>query len=301
MTTSMTNIFDDLVNWLKTLVRIFWQSLSSADFYFDVYRHYSGYGIKYLINICLICSFLISFTALKNARDMEVFLTSENKNPGKMSNLHSIIEQFPEIIFDGKEITINSDGPYFIFNENGEKLVAIDTENKLNPREIDAIPIVFLKQRISSSAFSPVLTLFSVEEDDQGRVLIPYAQIWGKDYVVIDSKYLKDSLITGLRSLQNKFYFFFPVIAMMVFWGALFQNMFTFIIMSFATLAGGSPLLRLKSNMRLVSFSASSLLLIQIVTVLFLPMLANKVWLVQAWITIIMMVGFIKANFVHRW
>ena len=147
----MTTKLYDILNAIKTLIRTLWLSVSSVGFYEDVYRRYTGYGLKYLFTLSLVSSVIYSAISLNYITTLRDYFNHDKLTP-YTANLEHIIKQLPEISYDGKNIKVESEEtPLFLYNNNEGKIGVVDPNNKLNfnDKNADSLQIENL-QRLST-------------------------------------------------------------------------------------------------------------------------------------------------------
>lgn len=122
-----------IVDYFKFMLHILRSSISSPDFYKDVYYTYKGYGIKFLMHICFVVAFINSFSAIYYLSDVVSGLRDYSRLEAKSraytnaaKNLIDILSQWQDADYDGKEMHWASNEIYIISaNNNKVPLIAI--------------------------------------------------------------------------------------------------------------------------------------------------------------------------------
>jgi len=121
----MTGFISRFQVWCKIVYRTMILSVSSADFYSDVHRRYSGYGVRYLFSLYLISGIILCTCVFVRLLGAEEELSSANPD------VEYILRQIPEVYYDGIRITTKAETPFFLYSKNDQKIVAIDPGNEL--------------------------------------------------------------------------------------------------------------------------------------------------------------------------
>ncbi|MFK8039941.1 MAG: hypothetical protein AB8B67_01170 [Rickettsiaceae bacterium] len=164
------NIFSfigNIVNVFHILIRQLYLSLTSPNFYWDVLRVYRGRGIKYLATISFIAVLIYSLFIM-----MDLIMFKKNFDNDKSGTfVEQIIDQLPEMYYNGKIISAkNLSEPKIILDSNGNKIIAIDLNNKMNYSEKSSIPLTLTSSNL----------LISLNINDRHRnITIEYPKLLG--------------------------------------------------------------------------------------------------------------------------
>ena len=88
--------------------RTLWLSVSSADFYRDLYSKYKGYGLKYITMIISITSIIYAILFMYNLNLIRAYLepgADQDGNP-----VEFILKDWPELQYDGKNLSSEERG-----------------------------------------------------------------------------------------------------------------------------------------------------------------------------------------------
>ncbi len=119
-----------------------WLSVSSPDFYCDVYKRYRGFGILYVLNLYLISGIIFCLWSFMTLVSVENDISPANPD------VEYILRQIPEVQYDGVSISTSAVTPYFLYTKNNKTIVAIDLEGKLDEEGKKSSLIIFRKDYI---------------------------------------------------------------------------------------------------------------------------------------------------------
>lgn len=251
-----------LPQFILEFFRISWLSVSSTKFYQDLYRHYKGFGIRYIsvvISITTIIFMILDYTTIINIRKQ---ITSDGDN-----QMTQIISQIPTMEYNKGQISLDGD-PVLILNNRGKTVIAIDPDKKLSPPERKGIPLILEKSYFSTNfRYSRLLSDTSLN----------YSDIFGNESKTIDNGFIREILIDGLDAITPLLVALItPVIIAISIALHIYQHLFLILItFIFLLLIGLRP--SLKSAFRLIMFATAMPLLIS--PVLFI--LTNNILLVN--------------------
>jgi len=282
MTTKVLNIY----NWFKILCTHLWMSVSSVDFYQQVFSSYKGYGVRYILTISFFSSLLCSVAILSHFNNINQYFTYGTLS-SESTNIDHIISQFPELKYDGNSIYLDNVEPVYINNTNNQTVLVIDPENKLPISERAKAEILLAKRKV-------VLSVNDFQKSNIINFSIEYSRIFGGESAVIS----QDTIKSLLEKIFNRApivvtYMIFPLLALLIFFNNFLEK--SFIIIAIYLL---SNFLGTKSSMknciRLTMFSSGVLVLLQPLILLSIPFLASFVWVVQIWANFLMVISIIK-------
>lgn len=285
----MTTILFGPISWATTLIRHLWLSVSSIEFYRDIYNVYRGYGIKYILTISFLSSFFCCIVLLNQIFDIQNYFTY-NVISNNVTNIDHIINQFPDLNYDGLSISPSEDKTVtYLTNINNDKVIAIDPANTLSSFERDKVPIVLTSNKI-------ILSLINPGEKPLYTVLLNYNKIFVEPVQIINQTSLKASLAEVFKGASQVFiYLFFPSIWLIIFLKAIMEKGFIIVVMYLlANIIGIN--MPLKTCVRLVLFAGGVFYLMQPVILLILPALNGPLWMIQIWSNLLMIVAVLKAN-----
>ena len=173
-----------MIKIINEFFRTLWLSVSSADFYRDLYGKYKGYGIKYITMIISITSIIYSILFMYNLNIVREYLepgTDQENNPAEF-----ILKDWPALEYDGKTISKEDPTPVYLITQSGIKLAVIDTAGRLNKAEMQKVPLVFTKDKV-------ILWLGNnAAETESTNTALTYDKIFGTDTLVIDHDFIKN-------------------------------------------------------------------------------------------------------------
>lgn len=280
----MTTKLYDIVLAIKVLLRILWLSVSSVAFYEDVYKRYSGYGVKYLFTLSFISSVIYCAISLNYVILLKNYLEF-NKLTAYTSNLEYIIKQLPEISYDGKNISINEETPLFLFNANAGKVGAIDPKNQLSFSEKNKIPIVFTNNKIILSFVW-----------DKKKINLPfdYQMIFGTEPQVLSDEQFKKHFAQVVNSVPTLFiYILMPVMIILTFIATLLRASLLIILVYLITQIFG-PTIPIKTCIRVVLFSSGAHTLLEPILSALIPAFNNFSWIILLWTNILLFLSILK-------
>jgi hypothetical protein len=281
----MTTKLYDILCAIKTLMRTLWLSVSSVGFYEDVYRRYTGYGLKYLFTLSLISSVIYSAVSLNYVTTLRDYF-NHNKLTPYTANLEHIIKQLPEISYDGKNIKVeDEETPLFLYNSSEGKIGVVDPNNKLSFNDKSKIPIVFTKSKV----------IFSFIWDKK-KINLPfdYQLIFGSEPQILSSEQVKKHFGQIMSSLPTIFiYVLTPIVVILSFIATLLRASFMVTIIYLVTQAFG-PQASIKTCIRMVLFSSGAHTLLEPIINALVPALSGFSWLILTWTSILLFLSILK-------
>lgn len=272
------------MQFILTLSRIFCLSLSSRQFYHDVYNSYKGYGIKYIFVLSMIFAFVLSIFLLNYNNNLRLYLSGQKDSP-KLQVIGNFLAEFPILQYDGKSMVLADTSSDKTALNN--KTLVFDIDNKFTPSEITKIPIVLRKNNIN-------ITLM----DNKGKMIenfiINYPDLIGTNPQIIDSAYLKNQILEISNSLPRVIiYNVFPIASLLIYCNIVFEKIFLIFLLFVGAKFFGSGN-DFKSAVRVVLFSSGFTVLFGNMAVL-LPFLGNYIiYTIQLWINFLMFAGITK-------
>jgi len=280
----MTTKLYHIILAIKTLFRTLWLSVSSVDFYEDVYKRYSGYGLKYLFTLSFISSVIYCLVSLGHIVTLKDYFNHDKLTP-YTANLEHIIKQLPEISYDGKNIKVEEETPLFLYNSSEGKVGVVDPNNQLNFSERNKIPIIFTKNKV----------IFSFIWDKK-KVNLPfdYQLIFGTEPQILSGEQIKKHFGQITSSAPTLFiYILTPVMIILTFIATLLRASFLITLIYLITQAFG-PRTSIKTCTRMVLFSSGAHTLLEPIISAFAPFFSSFSWLILVWTSILLFLSILK-------
>ena len=284
----MTTLLSDTISCFKALIRILLLSLYSIKFYQDVYKSYTGFGIKYIFTISFCSSLFLCTLLLQQIYEVRNYLVNETLSKNVI-NLDHIISQFPDLNYDGDSILNEEENIIFLTNTNNKAVVAIDPQSKLSANIKAKIPVIFSDKKLLVSLI-----------DKNGKIIYSktenYSELFGHSSQVINQSIIKKILTEGLAIASTLLiYAGFPVTGLMIFLYSIFEKSFMIVIIYF--LANMLSIITpLKTCIRMIFFSSGIFFLLQPLIILLFPNFSIFTLILQIWCNILMVMGILKAN-----
>ena len=283
----MTTKLSDLIIAFKVLLRQLWLSVSSVNFYQDVFRIYSGYGLKYLFTIAFISSVIFCSVILNHVISAQKYF-SYGLLLKETTNIDHIFKQLPDLNYDGKNISIENETPLYIFDISNRKVAVIDLEGKVSIAEKNKIPLVMNSSNI----------IFSIiwGEKKVWTYTISYPEILGTDAQIINQETVK-KIFADLFSSAPRIviYLVMPLIAIFLLLATILEKVFIilpiYLVMSFF-----GTKTSFKNCIRIVFFSSGAGLILHSITAAAFPSLNFLVGIVKMWCSILLFMAIVKSK-----
>ena len=191
MTISSTVL--SLFKFIEEFFRVTWLSVSSTTFYSDLYKKYNGYGIKYITMAIAITSIIYTIFVYDAIATVKYYLAA---NVDEANPVEYILKQWPEVKYDGKEISLASEEPVLINTINGTVAMAIDPENKLSSQQRQIIPIILQKKQLVMNFVRPNDANAKPKEMSFG-----YSQFFSSEVFILNQATLKTALVEALQPI----------------------------------------------------------------------------------------------------
>lgn len=282
----MTSIVLNIERFIKALFKLLWMSVSSARFYGFVLRSYNGYGVRYIMTLSFISALLCNILFLSYISKINNYLSNDIVSD-EVVVLDQILKVFPVMQYNGKAIELDAEVPFFVNDPQDNKIIAIDTKNKIPFGARQQIPILFTSDQVNIS--------FS---DTDGKIKnslpVKYSKIFGVEPKIIDKTEIKTVLTGVFAKLPNIInYIIFPLSIILIFFN-IFLDKILMMIIVYIFFKISKVAFTLKDAIRVVLFSSGILVLQLPLTISFSfasPIFAG----VQIWINIIMIVGLLRS------
>ena len=284
----MTTLLSTPLFFIKTLFTHLWLSISSIKFYEQIFNSYKGYGIKYILILSLISSFICSIIFLNHLDKVREYLNNGIVSK-KVETIDHIIQQLPEINYNGFKITTKEDTPLFIYGLGNKKTLALDPNNKLMPADRNKLPIILNAQKI-------IINLTDSEGIKHNSFPIDYTQIFGNESQILTQTVIKLSLADIFNRAPSIFiYLIFPITTLLIFVNLMLEKFFI-ILMVYLITRVITVNTSLKTCIRVVLFASGNFVLLQFTILLTLPALSTILWIMQTWANILMILGILKSS-----
>lgn len=284
----MTTLLLVPLAFIKTLFTHLWLSVSSIKFYEQIFNSYKGYGIKYALILSLISSFICTVLFLNHLDKVREYLNNGIVST-KVETIDHIIQQLPEIDYNGLKITTKEDTPLFIYGLKNQKILALDPNNKLMPADRNKLLIILNAQKI-------IINLTDSEGIKHNSFPIDYTQIFGNESQILTQTVIKSSLADIFNRAPSIFiYLIFPITTLLIFVNLLLEKIFI-ILMVYLITRVITTNTSLKTCIRVVLFASGNFVLLQFTILITLPSFSTILWIMQTWANILMILGILKAS-----
>lgn len=267
-----------ILTGIRLLFRHLYLSVTSIDFYYDVYRYYRGYGIKYLFTISFISALIISISILNNISVLKEYF-QENRVSKYIENIEVILKQLPIIDYDGKNISIHEETPLYLYDARNNKIAVIDINNQLSMNEKLKIPIVLTKNTINISLSEGSYP----NRSKHINKIIDYPKILGTEPKIYSTELIKKQLANIMDTAQTiAIYILMPILVIVIFVFRFLENCLLISSTYLLTYLLG-PRTPIQTCIRLVIFSSGVRSLLHVISTVFFPEFIEYVWYVQIW------------------
>ncbi|WP_341755811.1 DUF1189 family protein [Candidatus Tisiphia endosymbiont of Ptychoptera albimana] len=282
MTTKLLSVF----SWFTTLFHQLRLSISSINFYQDVYRSYTGYGIKYIFTVSFISSLIFCLFIFNYLLALTDYFT-ENRSTKSTTTIEYILKQLPEIYYDGSKILVDQDEAIYLLDENGNKIAVIDSKNQLPYSEKIKVPILFSSNNIT-------LTTIEITDKKKSAFSIGYSKLFTSDQKILTEEVIKKHFSRILTQAPKVFiYILMPIMIVFRFVTILFEKSFIIILVYLLTNYFG-PKSSWQTCTRIVLFSSGVPILLQPIIVIFLPELSGMVFFIQMFAYFLLFLGMLQ-------
>ncbi|WP_425363629.1 DUF1189 family protein [Candidatus Tisiphia endosymbiont of Hybos culiciformis] len=282
MTTKLLSVF----SWFATLLHQLWLSISSVNFYQDVYKSYKGYGIKYIFTVSFISSLVYCIVIFNYLLLLTDYFT-ENRLTKSTITIDYILKQLPEIYYDGTKILVDQDDPIYLLDEDGNKLAVIDSKNQLSYSEKLKIPILFSSNNIT-------LTTIEITDKKKSIFSIGYSKLFTADQKILTEEVIKKHFAKTLIQAPKIFiYILMPIIVAFRFVTILFEKSFIIILVYLLTNYFG-PKSSWQTCIRITLFSSGVAILLQPMIVIFLPEFSSIIFCIQMFTSLLLLLAMLQ-------
>lgn len=253
----MTTSVSLFISYIKTICKLLWRSVSSVSFYREVYAYYRGYGIKYILNLCLVASFFYTINLMYN-----ISIVKDALVRGDNKSLEHLVSQIPEMKYNGSEIFSSVEMPYFINDLENRRVAVFDLNGTLSFSEKSKIPVVFTKNNL--------IIYITTRNKEIKSLSASYANFLGNDFKVITATSAREGLIRAF-DIGGMFYaLIIPAIAIFCFISLIFKLIVSVGIVYFLLKVYGVHA-TLKTVIRLCMFSSGAFVVSCSVIMLLFP------------------------------
>ncbi|WP_341749513.1 DUF1189 family protein [Candidatus Tisiphia endosymbiont of Sialis lutaria] len=282
MTTKLLSVF----SWFSTLLHQLWLSISSVNFYQDVYKSYKGFGIKYIFAVSFISSLIYCIVIFNYLLVLTDYFTENRLTKGTITIEH-ILKQLPEIYYDGNKILVDQDEPIYLLDENGNKLAVIDSKNQLSYSDKIKIPILFGSNNIT-------LTTVEITDKKKSMFSIGYSKLFTPDQKILTEEVIKKHFAKTLIQAPKIFiYILMPIIIVFRFATILFEKSFIIILVYLLTNYFG-PKSSWQTCIRITLFSSGIAILLQPIMVIFLPEFSSIIFFIQMFTSLLLLLAMLR-------
>ncbi len=282
----MTTSVSLFISYIKTIGSLLWRSVSSVDFYREVYNNYRGYGIKYIFTLCLFVSFFYTISLMYNISEVEGALVS-----GDNKEFEHILTQIPEIRYNGSEISTEVEMPYFINDLENRKVAVVDLNGELAFNERVKIPVVLTKNNM--------LIYITTQDKGTKSLSFAYANFFGKNSAVITAISARDHFVKAC-AVSGAFYaMIIPIITVCFLVALIFKLIVPVGVVYFLLRIYGIPV-TVKTVIRLCMFASGAFVVSYSVIMLLFPGLmffANVIHMIAGSLMLMSLVRWNKMKF----
>ncbi|WP_419235476.1 DUF1189 family protein [Rickettsia endosymbiont of Nabis limbatus] len=265
-----------ILGGLNTLLRQLRLSISSIEFYKDIYQKYHGYGIRYLFIVSFIpaiiyCIFILNYLiTLKDS-------FNGTKQTKTTDNIEYIINQLPEMQYANSRISVKDEEPIYLYNKNNDKVAVIDTTNQVSIREKSKIPFVIEADKLTIN--------FAIDNTNKSFPrTINYSSLFDQNQMTLTPQIIKKYFADNLMYLPNLF-IYLGMPSIILFWFVTFfleRSIIILLVCVALKLLFNS--VSVQDATRLVMFSSGVPILLQ-PAVPFIPVLGITLQILQIFTT----------------
>ena len=329
----MSKLIEQFTGWVRELSKNFYLSLTSSDFYSDLYINHKGYGFKYLINLCILsslilCSSLIVRTHYQkqifdegssyqngiSASEVSYEVSKEEKDKRPLGELEI---EFPKSSNDSQRknrsdleegaIDLNYLINQFPILEYDGQSISYDGKMPFyiklhNGKNVAVIDLE--GETLSANKSSPVPVVFkktrvnisflNLRGELEAVVPLEYKNVFGSDPGFVSQSTIREALSRYFDYAPRIIiYAFFPIFSCFLFGLAIFQNLATIVILLLGSFLFCKNV-SWKGCIRLVIFSAASVTIVQSLLFFSAPELLSQKWILGLWVNFLVVVGLFK-------
>ena len=277
-----------ILGGLNALLRQLRLSISSIEFYKDVYKNYQGYGIRYVFTLSFIISIIYCIFILNYIITLKDYFNGIQSSK-VTANIEYIINQLPEIKYNNSNISVEEVEPIYLYSKNNNKIVVIDTKNQVSNKEKSKIPFVLEENKLK-------INLIVANTKKHFPSTINYSEIFKQNEVILTPEIIKKYFADNLLYAPNLF-IYFGMPAIILFWFVTFlleRSIIVLLVYSLANLLTTKT--SIQTSIRLVMFSSGVPIILQPVIIILIPELSILLQLLQMFTTCLVFVAIWQIN-----
>ncbi|HJD58744.1 MAG TPA: DUF1189 domain-containing protein [Rickettsia endosymbiont of Ceroptres masudai] len=277
-----------ILGGLNALLRQLRLSISSIEFYKDVYKNYQGYGIRYLFTLSFIPSIIYCIFILNYIITLKDYFNGIQSSK-VTDNIEYIINQLPEIKYNNSKISVEEVEPIYLYSKNNNKIVVIDTKNQVSNKAKSKIPFVLEENKLK-------INLIVANTKNNFPSTVNYSEIFKQNEVILTPEIIKKYFADNLLYAPNLF-IYFGMPAIILFWFVTFlleRSIIVLLVYSLANLLTTKT--SIQTSIRLVMFSSGVPIILQPVIVILIPELSILLQLLQMFTTCLVFVAIWQIN-----
>ncbi|MEG8230714.1 DUF1189 family protein [Candidatus Rickettsia tasmanensis] len=282
-----------ILGGLNALLRQLHLSISSIEFYKDVYKNYQGYGIRYVFTLSFIPSIIYCIFILNYIITLKDYFNGIQSSK-VTANIEYIINQLPEIKYNNSNISVEEVEPIYLYSKNNNKIVVIDTKNQVSNKEKSKIPFILEENKLK-------INLIVANTKKNFLSTVNYSEIFKQNEVILTPEIIKKYFANNLLYAPNLF-IYFGMPAIILFWFVTFlleRSIIVLLVYSLANLLTTKT--SIQTSIRLVMFSSGVPIILQPVIIILIPELSILLQLLQMFTTCLVFVAIwqINKNLLH--
>lgn len=277
-----------ILGGLNALLRQLRLSISSIEFYKDVYKNYQGYGIRYVFTLSFILSIIYCIFILNYIITLKDYFNGIQSSK-VTANIEYIINQLPEIKYNNSNISVEEVEPIYLYSKNNNKIVVIDTKNQVSNKEKSKIPFVLEENKLK-------INLIVANTQKHFPSTINYSEMFKQNEVILTPEIIKKYFADNLLYAPNLF-IYFGMPAIILFWFVTFlleRSIIVLLVYSLANLLTTKT--SIQTSIRLVMFSSGVPIILQPVIIILIPELSILLQLLQMFTTCLVFVAIWQIN-----
>lgn len=273
---------------LQTFFRQLWLSVSSINFYCDVYKFYSGYGLRYLLMTCFLSSLIYCLSVLTTLVELKNYFVS-NQSSKSTTTLEYIINQLPDIYYDGSNITLKDFSPLYLYKNSRDKVAVIDCQDQLTHAEKMQVPIILTSNKI-------IVSFTENARKKKFTVPLSYVKIFGTSQQIITQDWIRQQGAALFNQAPTALiYIIMPVSIISIFVFTVLENSFVIMLVYLLIYIFG-PRASLKTCTRLISFASSIPVLMQSIVVVLAPEFIDIIWPIKMWTGLLLFLAVLRVK-----
>ncbi|ALN41170.1 hypothetical protein ASQ44_03210 [Rickettsia rhipicephali] len=277
-----------ILGGLNALLRQLRLSISSIEFYKDVYKNYQGYGIRYVFTLSFIPSIIYCIFILNYIITLKDYFNGIQSSK-VTANIEYIINQLPEIKYNNSNISVEEVEPIYLYSKNNNKIVVIDTKNQVSNKEKSKIPFVLEENKLK-------INLIVANTKKNFPSTVNYSEIFKQNEVILTPEIIKKYFADNLLYVPNLF-IYFGMPAIILFWFVTFlleRSIIVLLVYSLANLLTTKT--SIQTSIRLVMFSSGVPIILQPIIIILIPELSILLQLLQMFTTCLVFVAIWQIN-----